>query len=307
MISHAIKMLMKEYDPGLPNLQIGSRMENIEADVDSLSEYIERYAFERHYKLNPKENEEAAKQLRFDFLYVGCDHVYTQGKYNNVVAEWGDLNARKILITGHYDSPPQSPGADDNASALAVMLETARLLSYVRDGDSVRNSVRFVAFNREEEGLLGSADYAANCDLSTIDHVINLEMVGYYTDKSGTQMMPQGFPSMDVGNFLAVIGNRGSGRILKNLITVANRIGLSLPIKGINIPFGLENSLPGLSHVTRSDHSSFWNKGVPAVMLTDTSEFRNKNYHQPSDLPETLDYEKMASVVELLVYYVLGK
>lgn len=113
-------------------------------------------------------------------------------------------------------------------------------------------------------------------------------------------------PEFDVGDFLAVVGNRYSEGMGAGLIKLAKGLNLDLPLKSLQIPLGLEDILEGLSHTKRSDHYPFWAKKIPAVMLTDTSEFRNSNYHKMSDTPDTLNYPAMAQVVKLLEEYAIN-
>lgn len=266
--------------------------------VARLRHTVEKYSYCRDIFKNPAKNIETSLKIA-DELVPLCDFYKFYGEHRNVIAGWGDDSLEgKIIIGGHYDSPGDSPGADDNGSAIAVLLELAYHLK-----DNKPDNVLLAFFNGEEYGLLGSQEFVAgieNCKAAVI-----LEMVGYFTENSNSQSLPAGFPDvgLSVGNFLAVIGNQYSGSIGKELLAAAS--GSCLPVTEFKIPLGLESSIPGLMNVERSDHKPFWDRKLPAVMLTDTAEFRNRNYHQKSDLPDTLNYEAMSKVVEVLRNYVL--
>lgn len=292
ILPHLVPFLTKEYNP----------VSEIKSNFSSerLKELVEKYSFMRNYNEYPSANKKARDFLIEDFKNAG----YSVALYNNcdnILASYEP--GKKITISGHYDGPWSSPGADDNASALAVMIHLAESLPF-----ELKSRVNFLGFNREECNILGSKLFLKNDILkSSILLNINLEMVGYFTEKSNTQKMPEGFPKFDKGNFLALVGNRDSGRIISDLIKTAKKNNLSLPLKGFNIPFGLEFKLVELERLLASDHSRFWEHRIPSVMLTDTSDFRNDNYHRMTDLPDTLNYEKMSIVVDLLYNYIKGK
>jgi aminopeptidase YwaD len=183
-----------------------------------------------------------------------------------------------LIVAAHYDTVRGSPGADDNASALAVLLEAARSLRSV----PLSREVRFIAFSLEEEDLLGSLAYVSflKQDGHEIGGAIVLECVGYACATEGSQRMPPGVPIVvpTVGDFLAIIGNTGNGELLPDS--------------------------------RRSDHAAFWQYGYPAVMLTDTANFRNPNYHASTDTIETLDLgfmEKVAQSITAAVMHLCAK
>ncbi|VAW78372.1 hypothetical protein MNBD_GAMMA12-239, partial [hydrothermal vent metagenome] len=159
----------------------------------------------------------------------------------------------------------------------------------------------------EEDGLLGSQDFADNF-LSERDHQIKfvhiLEMIGYCKHEAGSQMMPEGLPIKlsDIGDFLAIISNRDSNSVVSKLSKIAHSYVPDFHVKILKVYLGLEKLFP---HLLRSDHSPFWAKRLPAMMWTDTSEFRNPNYHSASDLPETLDYQFLINTCKLLVLHCL--
>src|SRR5262249_5058713 len=221
-----------------------------------------------------------------------------QGAYDNIVVTCGaEQDGPYLLLGAHYDTVPGTPGADDNGSAVAVCLECARLLREVPTRPTM-----IVFFNREEDGLLGSRDFVADMGekaLKRIEEAHIFEMVGYCDRAPRSQRMPPGIPAFaapDVGDFLALIANRNSNAIGEALLKLAASYVPGFPVVALKMYFGIERFFKDLH---RSDHAPFWGAGVPALMWTDTSEFRNPHYHCASDTPDTLDYAFVAQVARL--------
>ncbi len=202
-----------------------------------------------------------------------------------------------ILIGAHYDTVIGSPGADDNASALAVLLEVA----YQLQPTALVTPVWLAAFCLEEEGLLGSAAFAARLKRAKqpINGAIILECVGYASEQEGSQRTPPGIPIAvpSAGNFLAIVGNEDSRALVRAIersaarsVSALKTVGLAVPGRGMTLP-----------DVRRSDHAAFWDEGFPAVMLTDTANFRNPHYHQPTDTVDTLDLTFLEGVIDTVV------
>jgi len=219
----------------------------------------------------------------------------------NLIAELpGTPQPEETVILGaHYDTVPWTPGADDNASGVAVLLELARLARALKPG----RTVRFVAFTLEEPPAFftsrqGSRVYARSLHerKERVVAMVSLEMLGYYRDEPGSQRFPF-FPMRylypTTGNFLAVVGNLRSRELVRE-VAEAFRQGSTLPVETL----ATSPLVPG---VALSDHSAFWHYGYRAVMVTDTAFFRNPNYHRPEDRPETLDPARMAACVEGLL------
>jgi hypothetical protein len=218
-------------------------------------------------------------------------------KYRNVIASYGPKDGPRFIVGAHYDVCYQQPGADDNASGVAGLLELARLL-----GEGPEPSVRvdLVAYALEEPPFfgtdqMGSAVHARSMkkDDITVIGMISLEMIGYFTDRKDSQRYPSillkpFYP--DRGNFIAVIGNFSS-RKLKN--TLKEHMS---QVKGLEVSTLTAPSF--MSSAGFSDHRNYWEQGYKAVMVSDTSFFRNPNYHEPTDTPDTLDYGQMALVVD---------
>jgi hypothetical protein len=210
------------------------------------------------------------------------------------------------ILGAHYDSAPGTFGADDNISAVAILLETARLL--MQSKNPPRN-IRFVAYTNEEpphftNESMGSRVHAASCRSNgdNIQGMICLESLGYFTDKPGSQELPTlyGLPeemltfaqsrgiNPSVGNYIAVVGDEQSASFLARFDDAFARHPIpTLPLVMPEMRF--------------SDHLCYWDEGYPAIMLTDTALFRNPNYHKHTDTVETLDFQAMASITENLV------
>jgi hypothetical protein len=215
----------------------------------------------------------------------------------NVVLELaGGARADEIVLVGaHYDTAEGSPGANDNASGCAALIELARALAR----KSCARTLRFVAFANEEPpyfatGDMGSVACARACRARGDDVVamLSLETLGCFDDRPGSQRYPLGalawiYP--DRGDFVAFVGNRPSRDLVRRSIATF-RSHARVPSEGA----ALFESIPGVGW---SDHRSFWAEGYPALMVTDTALFRDANYHEASDTAEKLDYERLARVV----------
>jgi Zn-dependent M28 family amino/carboxypeptidase len=217
----------------------------------------------------------------------------------NLIAELpGGTKKNEVVIVGaHYDTVESTPGADDNASAVSVMIEVARMMRPLKPA----RTVRFVGFACEEPphfltGDMGSQVHARACRVrgERVRGMLCLEMVGYYSAEPGSQRVPESIPRVlhkafpRRGNFLAAVGNLRSLRLLWRFRRGFKR-AVRFPLFSIALP-------EKIAEIRLSDNSSFWDQGYPALMLTDTSFLRNPHYHLPSDTPQTLDYGRMAQV-----------
>ncbi len=214
----------------------------------------------------------------------------------NVVV--GDPRRANILVGAHYDSIPGTPGADDNASGVAALIATARAIGPHED-------VCFVAFDGEECGFVGSRALVAGLGPHRPEQVHILEMVGYASRRPGSQRNPApAIQAPTVGDFLALVGTHASRGMLDHVLSTAD--AHAVPVQGLYLPDVPLGMVEGISHhLLRSDHAPFWRAGLPALMWTDTAEFRNPHYHRATDTPETLDYDFLAGVTRLLVHAVL--
>lgn len=271
-------------------------------DLKYLKDIITKIAVPRHFEHEEHNNRQVAVWIENEFRQLGL-RTQRQGKYTNIIAtSLDDPMQARILIGAHYDSVPNTPGADDNASAVAGMLAVAKALS-----SGQPRPVSYIAFNREEDGLLGSEDFVNNYLLPSghrPEAVHILEMIGYCNKVSGSQNTPAGLPISlgDTADFIGILMNDVSNQYAIPLIEAAETYVSDLPVKTLEIFDGMEHHF---LHLLRSDHSPFWAAGFPALMWTDTSEFRNPHYHQTSDSPETLDYAFIKKLTDLLVLHCL--
>ncbi len=238
-----------------------------------------------------------ARQLEASGAIVSEQRFPAAGAtFRNVIAAFGPDTAGRVVVGAHYDAAEGHAGADDNASGVAGLIELARLL---RNRPLARR-VELVAFALEEAPFFGTAemgsfvhDLLLHAAGGRVVAMISLEMIGYFSDRPGSQRFPFAvlkalYPT--TGNFIVVAGRLRDVRLVRR-IKRSMRGGSELPAYSINAP----RSLPGLD---LSDNASYWDRGDPAVMVTDSAFYRNPNYHTAADRPETLDYQRMARVVE---------
>lgn len=218
-------------------------------------------------------------------------------EYANLLAFGGEgsWQGSPLLLAAHYDAVEGTPGADDNASGVAVLLEVSRLLTAPR---AAAGPVVFAALTLEEPPFFGTERQGAwvlaqslRRSRVALEGALVLEMVGYYRQEPGTQEYPfplglLGYPSP--ANFVGLVANRRSRHLLGPL--AAGIEGAGLPVETLTVP-GKGRLVPA---IRLSDHAAFWDLGYPALMITDTSFYRNLHYHGPGDVPGTLDYGSMA-------------
>ena len=293
-----------------------------QVDSKSLQQLVDKVVGERHPRNSPDRHREVREYIEAtwrDQGYSISHHHFTWDGLEgiSVIADWpGSADLPPVLITAHYDSVVGSPGADDNGSAVASMMECGRLLA----GLDLRRPVRLVAFDMEEcqgdgESLVGSHHYAQDLKQQgvALAGVLNLEMVGYTDDQPGAQTFPPGLEMLapklvkqiaardNRGDFLAVVGDGQSLELTNAVAAAAEAEVAGFPVFTLTAP----PQLAEMPDLLRSDHSSFWRAGYPALMLTDTSNFRNPHYHEASDTVDTLDWEYMASVTRVVLATVL--
>lgn len=222
----------------------------------------------------------------------------------NIIGEIpGSKQPEKIVIVGgHYDSVRGTPGANDNGSGTAAMLALARHFKAAKP----ELTIRFVGFTNEEppyfqnKGEMGSWVYAEQCRQNGDDiiGVISLETMGYFTDEPKSQQYPAPLSLMypSTGNFIGFVSDLKS-RPLQRRVIKKFRDHAKIPSEGASLP----DALPGVGW---SDHWSFWQEGYQGIMVTDTAPFRYPHYHEPTDTPDKIDYERMAKVVDGLVFVI---
>jgi hypothetical protein len=213
----------------------------------------------------------------------------------DVTVQGTTLPEEIVLIGAHFDTFQGTPGADDNASGVAAVLELARRFARAPQA----RTLRFAFFVNEEPPAFWTSDmgswvYAKKCkaDGDRITAMLAIESVGYYSDEPNSQQYPRPLNSLypNKGNFLAFVSNVDNRKLVRRTISTW-RANVAFPSEGAALP----SALPGIGW---SDHWSFWQEGYPAMMLTDTATFRNPHYHRSSDTPDTLDYERMSRVVD---------
>lgn len=279
----------------LPAAELSLRDE-LRKDVEHLAVTIGERNLEHYDKLC-----DAAKFIESQFLKAGyeVDRQSYQARERECVNLEVELPGSKspdeiIVIGAHYDSAVGAPGANDNASGTAAMLALARRFAKSQP----ERTLRFVAFTNEEppyfqQREMGSWVYADQCSQrqENLVCVLSLETMGYYTDKPDSQQYPPPFGAVypSVGNFIAVIGDVGSRKLVRDVVESFRRHA-EFPSEGGAVP----RAVPGAGW---SDHWSFWQAGYPAVMITDTAPFRYPYYHQAEDTPDKLDFDRMARVV----------
>jgi Zn-dependent M28 family amino/carboxypeptidase len=273
---------------------------NLCTHVESLARGIGPRSF-----LDLEALERAAVYIEEAFTRYGCSKVrrepfvFRGHTYFNIVCE---VRGREFseendmyLVGAHYDTVACSPGADDNASGVAGVLEMARLAAI----SPWRRKVRFEAFCLEESPAFRSSRMGSMVSANALREagvllrgMVAMEMIGYYDDRIGTQFYP--FPAFELfypkhGAFIAFVGNLASRRFTKD---VKRGFMKNSTLKVVSL-----NSTSMVPGVDFSDHSSFWKCGFPAFMVTDTAFYRNPNYHGTGDTPDTLDYIRAAEVV----------
>lgn len=270
-----------------------------------IKRHLQSLAGERHPERSPRALKKAAHYLATQFAKSGWNvshhPFHALGEtYRNVVAVkppsgfTGGIYPPPLVIGAHYDTVPDSPGADDNASGLAVLLETAARLQRVL----LSRPVWLVGFCLEEQDRLGSRALAARlkAEGQALVGVIILECVGFSSNRPASQQAPSGVPQAvpTVGDFLAIVGNESARSLVQAVERSAATRAPALKTQALVVP-GCGEALP---HTRRSDHASFWDVDYPAAMLTDTANFRNPHYHRATDTIETLDVRFLLKVID---------
>lgn len=298
-------------DEQVPDLQTIVNM----VDSISLKNKLEGIVGVRHFASNPAGLTKLRDTLQNNFirnnLEAEIQNFNWQSGNNTVAAE--NIHAVKkgltaepltYILDAHYDGVPLSPAADDNGSGIAAMLEIMHILKAYQ----FKKSLRYIGFDLEESGLIGSNRYVQNGikPYEQIQGVINFEMIGFYSNEPNTQIIPNGFDflfpravqQIDAderrGNFISVVGNQNSSALANafssaslNYVPALKTIELIVPGNGQIAP-----------DLRRSDHASFWDAGIQALMITDGANFRNPNYHTANDTLGSLNFEFMQNVTK---------
>lgn len=284
---------------------LSSASPRVERTVDPAR--LEAHVRKLSIELSPRDEshienlDRVAAYIKDEFSQTGAtvsEQPYrVQGKsYRNVIAQFGPDSAERIVVGAHYDTAGPLPGADDNASGVAGLIELARLLGQ----QSPPLRVELVAFTLEEPPYFGTTGMGSSVHAESLRKqnvsvraMFSIEMIGYFSDAPGSQHFPAAifgamYPS--TGNFIAVVGRLSDVSLVRRT-KAAMRGAAPLPVYSINAP-------TLVSGVDFSDQLNYWHAGYSAVMITDTAFFRNRNYHTAQDTFEKLDYKRMAMVVE---------
>jgi len=264
----------------------------------------------RHYTAAPTRLEEVRTYIEQQFNQYGLaterhDFTYANTPMHNILGRKAGVHDEAVtyIVDGHFDGVSNSPAADDNGSAVAGMLEVLRIMSQY----DFEHSLRFIGFDAEELGLIGSQRYVQNAirPYEDIQGVLNFEMIGFYSEEPNSQMLPAGFDLLFPaaaqqvadnefrGDFLTVVGNTASNPLTTAFVEASTQFVPDLKLVVTEVP-GTGTIAPDLR---RSDHARFWDAGKQALMLTDGANFRNLNYHTPGDSIGTLNLAFMADVV----------
>lgn len=273
-----------------------------EIEIESqLKEHVEKLGGKFGIRNNP-----ISLQMSLNYItdrLQSYGYVVKEQKYNVDTMECRNIEAEKkgtekpdeiIILGAHYDSIYGSPGADDNGSGVAAVLEMARLFSERNQ----KRTIRFVFFASEEppyfrSDAMGSYQYATRCKKQNenIKGVLILETLGYYSEEPDSQKYPlafvPGYP--DRGNYIAFVSNLNSQKLLKKCIS-AFRSSTDFPSEGVSAP-------EWITGIDWSDQMYFWKNHFQAIMITDTALYRNPYYHLATDTPQTLNYPCFARVV----------
>lgn len=281
-----------------------------EVDKLKLENLVTTLEGTRNYAANPTRMDSIKDFLEAEMAQYGSvnrlNFNFSGNEGQNMISNHtGMINPSSVVINGaHFDGVINSPGADDNASAVAGVIEAMRILSDYQ----FKNTIRFLLFDLEELGLRGSIDYVSNdLDLSeNLRGAIINEMIGYVDSTANSQQFPAGFNLLfpeafnEVasdsfrGNFITNVGNSNSAPLMAYYGEAAAEYVPELRIIDVEAP-GNSQTVPDLR---RSDHAPFWDADKQALMITDGANFRNPNYHQPTDVSSTLDFNFMKTVVK---------
>lgn len=289
-----------------PLLAQTSPQENSETNLKATVRYLSEEIGVRSYRDLGKLNK-AAGHIESQFRSFGCivsrqAFTYAGRTYYNIIAEVKGTNPEKkeiIVVGAHYDTVSTTPGADDNASGIAGLLELSRLFAAA----PAERSMRFVAFSLEEPPAygteyMGSYVYAKQISEENVPvlGMISLEMIGYFCDEKDCQKYPPvvGWFFPNKGDFISFVGNISS-RSFTRSVKKAFLKSSSLPVESLN-------TVSSVTGVDFSDHRNFWKFGFDAFMITDTSFYRNSNYHEAEDTGEKLDFKRMNQLVTGLAH-----
>lgn len=288
------------------NIEIPVNKERLFEDVKKLTSVNPPRNYANLSSLNS-----TADYISGEFKKLNCkveEQKYTaDGKeYKNIIASFGPEEGERIIVGAHYDVIEEVSGADDNASAVAGMLEIARLIDELKP--ELKHRIDFAAYTLEEPPYfrtkyMGSAVHAKSLSDANakVKLMINLESIGFYLDEENSQNYPIFFLKWfypNKANYIMIAGNLGHGKSVSEMKKFMKEAS-DIDVYSINAP----RFIPGIDF---SDHLNFWDRGYEALMITDTAFYRNPNYHRASDKIETLNFDKMAEVVKGVYWTVVN-
>lgn len=251
---------------------------------------------------NKKALVDAGTYIRETFASFGAtieEQPYKVGTqtFVNLIASFGPTEGERIVVGAHYDVCGEKPGADDNASGVAGLIELGRLLAANK---KLTRRIDLVAWSTEEPPYfstrdMGSWHHAQSLKSANVKVALalSLEMIGYFSDEAGSQTFPSPIMNLiypSTGNYIVLVARFSESALIRRVKPLM-QASTALPIYSANPPA----FVPGVDY---SDHRSYWEVGYPALMVTDTAFQRNRNYHKITDTPDTLDYARMAQVVQ---------
>ena len=272
--------------------------ENLYQDVNFLTQISPA---RNHSNLKSLEKSAAFIEEEFKEAGLTVENQYwsvSEKKYRNVIASYNADKKERLIVGAHYDVCGDQSGADDNASGVAGLLELARLIA--KNKPQLNYRIDFVAYSLEEPPHFGTEEMGSFIHAKSLKDknvpvigMLCFEMIGYFSDKPGSQEFPS--PELatlypDKGNFIIVVGLEKQRGFSEKVHSLMKETGM-IDVEKINFPVAV--GLGGLS-----DHRNYWHFGFPAVMINDTSFLRNPNYHKKTDTIKTLDFNKMAAVVD---------
>ena len=283
-------------------------LDRLKNNVEKLTSIGSRFAVDENHKLSMKRPKARDEKVAFiekelqSYGYSTRRERFTSGKDSyfpgtegiNIVAFKKGRTSKVIELGAHYDTAGVA-GADDNISGTVGVIETARLLAL----SETESSIRFILYDLEEIGLAGSMHHVENlkANSSSVHGAYVFEMIGYTSREKDSQHSPVRIPGIfnppTIGDFILVVGNLKSVGLAKHYLKQAKTTGLkTYDAKRIGVLF---------KDSARSDHKPYWDAKIPAIMITDTANFRNPHYHKHSDEQGTLDFKFMSQVIDTMV------
>jgi hypothetical protein len=282
-------------------------------DSSLVYQYMQYIAQPRHHTAAPlglemiKDSIEAnfvRNQLQTERSTFNFGAVASENIFGRKPGHWQEKNT--IIVDAHFDAVPNSPGADDNGSSVAAVLIASKILSEY----NFEKTIKFIGFDKEENGLIGSLYYVNNSipSYQQTEAVLNMEMIGYYSDAPNSQSIPTGFSQLfpaavdsitsggSQGVWLFAVGNTNSASLSLSFDTIARNYVPNVKSLVLNVPGNGQIA----QDLRRSDHAPFWDAGYKAIMLTDGADFRNANYHTPGDSLGTLNFNFMVRNIKAI-------